>query len=85
VAARRFVSPLGHRLISYSRSCDLEALTSRGLLGIGTKEFTHYALNASCTSVMSMQCNVGLMCLKCSDISKLVNLQYERYCVFNVQ
>jgi len=41
VAARRFVSPLGHRLISYSRSCDLVALTSRGLLGIGTTEVSH--------------------------------------------
>jgi len=27
----------------------------------------------------------AVKCLKCSDISKLVNLQYERCCVFNVQ
>ena len=39
VVAHRFVSPLGHRLISYSRSCDLEALTSRGLLGLEPQKF----------------------------------------------
>ena len=63
VVARRFVSPLGHRLISLS--CDLEALTSRGLLGLEPQKFRicSKCVMHFCKFVCSVR-NVVLTCVR---------------------